>query len=145
MIIKTQLPLIGLEWRRPQLALDCLALLLTHGPAPIGHQIDDMIVAFLAHMHLSYPDAVDDFLEEQRTPESFRFRVHTEERVETVSELIGGSRLLSFLVYAGVDSPTLRPVLQDVFGRAAEAKDLGSWLDYGFRQVVNVVYGSRVL
>jgi hypothetical protein len=52
-------------------------------------EVIQMIQVFLSRLRLYYPDAVEDFLEEQQAPEEFRLQVRIHEPVESVGDLIG--------------------------------------------------------
>lgn len=140
-LLKQELPLVGIELRTPRAALDALGLFFTIEDSEIG----EMIQAFLARLHLYYPDEVDDFLDEQDTPDHFRLWVRTNEPFETVGGLIG-IRTWQFLrddVILG--SSALRSLLMRVFAKAADCKDLRAWINYIIREVVNLIYGEEVL
>jgi hypothetical protein len=143
--MKSVLPLVGIDGRLPRPALDTLALFFGHKESAIARELDSMIADFLARMRLVYPDEVEDFLEEHQASAELRLYVSTNEPVESIGSLLGGARALGFLVDSVVDSPPLRTIIMDVFDRAAAAKDLRAWLNYSFREVVNLVYGQRVV
>jgi len=142
-LLKTELPLVGIEMRRPRIVLDALALFFNSCNA--NAKIGQMIQSFLARLRIFYPDEVDDFLEEQQAPEEFRLQVRTNEPIETVGELIGIRSWNFFRDDVIVGSPTLRAQLIRVLARAAECKNARAWIDYAIREVINLVYGAEAL
>lgn len=140
-LIKTELPLVAIECRRPHIALDALALFFNRRSA----EISPLIQSFLSRLRVYYPDEVDDFLEEQQASEEFRLQVRTNEPIETVGELIGIRSWLFFRDDVIVGSPALRDRLIRALAKAADYDNPRAWVDYAFREVINLIYGSEVL
>jgi hypothetical protein len=139
-LLNSELPLVGIELRRPRIALDALALFFNSHSA----ETEQMIQSFLARLRVHYPDEVDDFLEDQETPEEFRLQVRTNELTETVGELVGIRTWLFLRDDVIVGSPTLRAQLMRIFAKAADCKNAREWLGYMLREIVNLVYGEEI-
>lgn len=141
-----ELPFVGIEMRKPQIALETLSLFFTNHKSKIEGKIDELIQVFLSRLRLHYPDEVDDFLESQAAPEDVRLQVLTKEPAENIGELIGGQRAYLFVrddVIFG--SPELLALFVNLLAKATDYKTVRQWLDYGLREVINVVYGAEVL
>ncbi len=140
-LLKTELPLVAIDRRRPQAALQTLALFFD----PHDPNIGPRIVSFLARLRVYYPDQVDDFLEEHQAPQDFRLAVRTNEPAETMGDLIGDKswNYISTELIAGPQ--VMRDHLIGVLDSALRCKNMRQWVDYIVREVVNVVYGEEVL
>lgn len=141
LLLTTELPHVGIELQKPLIALDALRLFFKSDNA----EIDRMIQFFLARLRVRYPDEVDDFLEEQQAPDDFRLQVQTNEPVETIGELIGQNAWYFLRDEILLKSPALRSQVIQVFDKAADCKNLRTWLNYFIRQIINVIYGGEAL
>jgi len=137
---EVDLPLIGIEVREPEIALETLAAIL-----PLTNlELDHLIARFLSRLRMFYPTHVDDFLEAYRFSPDQRLTILANQRVETVGELIG-SRALTFLMNLIEQSPSLRAEVIHILGKAAELPDVRIWLKYTLRRIINVIYGQEII
>jgi type II secretory pathway predicted ATPase ExeA len=140
-LIKIELAVIGIEIREPKIALESLDLLFNTGE----EEVDSMVISLLARMRTYYPDDVEDFLEEHQASDRYRLQVRTNEPVEGVGALIG----IKFWRFVRDDmligSPILRSHLMRVLTKAADCKDIRTWMNYLLREVINLVYGGEAL
>jgi hypothetical protein len=132
---------VGIHKRRPEIALEAVALFFKQR----NSEIEQMILGFLVRLRKHYPDEVDNFLEEQEAPAEFRLQVQTSESTETIGELI-----LNRVGYFGRDivileSPMLRDQLIRMLAKAADCKNAREWLHDVFRELANLVYGEEIL
>ena len=149
LLLTTELPFAAILWEKPQPALEMLELFfksIMETPAKSRNaEIRPLVQSFLARLHVRYPDAVEDFLEEQQATEEFRLQVQTNEPVETIGELIGQNAWYFLRDEVILKSPELRAQLIEVFEKAADFKNLRTWLDYFIRRIVNHIYGEEAL
>lgn len=140
-LFEMELPLVGIEMRHPQVALDVLSLFFNQD----NPEIDQKSLPFLSRLRVHYPDEVDEFLEEQQASDMFRLQVQTNEPSETIGELIG-QRSTYFLRDDIIMGPLmLRSQLIRMFAKAADCKNAREWLDYLLREIINLIYGDQVL
>ncbi|GHO84901.1 NACHT domain-containing protein [Dictyobacter formicarum] len=140
-MLTTDLPYVGIDRQEPQAALEALEVFFKSGDV----QIDHMIQVFLSRLHIYYPDAVDEFLEVQGASEEFCLQVRTHEPSEKVGDLIA-QKPWFFARDGLLLSPSgLRLQFLDLFEKAAECKDARTWIEYMFRELINMVYGSQIL
>ncbi len=146
-IFISELPVVGIEWRKPHIALDTVALFfkdIMQTPSESNNKIQQLMQAFLARLRLYYPDEVDDFLEEQQAPHDFRLQVQTNEPVETIGEMVG-DKARYFVLDDVFNSPGLLAQFMRIFEKAADSKNLRTWLNYFLREIINVIYGGEAL
>jgi hypothetical protein len=145
LLLKVELPFVGLEWEQPQIALEALTLFFDDSNAIDNAELHQMILLFLSRLRVHYSDDVDDFLEQQGVSEAIQLQVRTNEPVETIGELIG-IRTLSFIrdnVVMG--SASLRYHLIQILEKASDCTKIGAWFDYFIRDLINLIYGEEVL
>ena len=149
MLLNRELSVVGIEAQSPHIALDALELFFQPiMKAPAGKEIAEirrLIQSFLARLRVHYPDAVEDFLEEQDAPEEFRLQVRTNEPVETVGELIGLRSWFFLRDSVLLGSPQLRSLFIHLLEKAADCKNAHEWIEYFIRHTVNVIYGAEAL
>jgi hypothetical protein len=141
LLLTTELPIVGIELRKPGAALDTLKLFFNNKNTEIGR----IIQSFLARLRTHYPDKVDDFLEEEHASDDFRLQVRTNEPVETIGELIAVRSWHFLRDDVILNSPQLRSLLMHIFEKATNCKNARAWTDYFIREVVNLLYGGEVL
>lgn len=145
-VFETELPLIGIEGRLPGCALEVLALFMSECKAtPVAEKVDALAVQTLARLRRAYPDQVDDFMEEQNISEEMQLQVRTREPVETVAEVIGGTRMIDFVIDQAINNPSLRDEIIKVFSKAADADKANIWFEYTLREIINLIYGGEAL
>jgi hypothetical protein len=145
-VLETELPLIGIEGRLPGCALEVLALFMSECKAtPVAEKVDALAVQTLARLRRAYPDQVDDFMEEQSIPQETQLQVRTREPIETVAEVIGGTRTIGFVIDQAINNPTLREEIIKVFSKAADSDNANKWFEYTLREIINLIYGGEAL
>jgi hypothetical protein len=132
---------VGIHKRRPEIALETVALFFKQR----NSEIEQMLQSLLVRLRVHYPDEVDNFLEEQEAPAEFRLQVQTSESTETIGELI-----LNRIGYFGRDivilgSPKLREQLMRILEKAADCNNAKEWLHDVFQELINIVYGEEIL
>jgi hypothetical protein len=142
-LIKDELVQVALDARLPGAAFEVLALIVHWKGRPAV--IDERIVHLLSRIRASYPEEVEDFLEELQLPTEMGLAVRTNEPVETVGSLIGLGPWDFIVDQAILGSTTLRMHLMSILGSAADFGDLKIWLEHVFREVLNLIYGKEVL
>ncbi|GHO78956.1 hypothetical protein KSD_67270 [Ktedonobacter sp. SOSP1-85] len=140
-MLGTDLPYVAIDRQEPQAALEVLEIFFKNGDI----QIDHMIQAFLSRLHIYYPDTVDEFLEEQKASEEFCLQVRTNEPSEKVGDLIAKKPWYFARDGLLVGRSELRFQFLDLFGKAAEYKDTRTWVEYMLRELVNMIYGGKIL
>ncbi len=141
LLLTAELPLIGIERQSPNAALLTVAMFFQRSNTAIR----SMIQAFLAHIRAYYPNEVDDFLEEQHVDNDFRLQVQMSEPEENIGTLVGQRSLYFLRDNIIMQSPTLRSYLLHVFSKAADCRNIHVWLDYFLREVINLIYGGKIL
>lgn len=141
LLLSTELVHVGIELQKPLIALDVLAMFFNSGDT----EIDQMIQSFLSRLRVRYPDEVDDFLEEKHVSSEYILKIRTKEINETIGDLTGQNAFYFLVDEVILKSPELRSRLIQGLDRAADCKDLRTWLDYSTRQIVNTVYGEEIL
>ena len=124
----------------PQYALDAARPLLCSDNPPIR----DTLSIVLARIKLYYPEIVDNYLQENKVDDELKMKVNT----SVISENIWGDfiisrvgKFLSELIFV----PSVRDVYRKVFLSAMTAQSVDLWMLGVIKQIVNFVYGNKLL
>lgn len=140
-MLSTELPVLGIELRLPQVALDVLELFFDQVRTdwPLKTQV------FLSRLRTYFPDEVDDFLQEHEAPDEFSLAVRTHQPNEGIGQAIGTRAWRFFRDDIFLNSPQLRSEFIEILAKMADYRSLQEWADYALRRIINLIYGSEVL
>jgi hypothetical protein len=140
-LLTVELPTVGLELRTPQAALSALELLFREEAPGLQAQIH----AFLSRLHLHYPHEVDDFLEQQQAKEYVRAQIAAQEPSDQMGSLIGNRSLRFFQDLVLEPESGVKQSLIYVLEQAAVCRNSREWSYVVLREVINKLYGQKIL
>lgn len=106
--------------------------------------IREAVIESLARTRTYYPDEVDDFIEANDLDESFAMAIRTRAPSETIGDLLDFGGLMFWEAVQSAGSSEFWQRLIEVCGRIPECNNLGQWLVFVLKFLVEEIYGESV-